>query len=263
MKCDLNCLEELLQMNLPTCDIFYHLGWMGTIGNSRNDTILQNKNIRNALAAVDVAKKLGCHTFIGAGSQAEYGRVEGILTPAMPTHPETGYGIAKLCAGMMTRLKCAQVDMRHIWIRILSVYGPYDGQNTMVMSTIHKLLVNEIPQTTKGEQEWDYLYSSDAGHAFYLAGKYGKNEAVYCLGSGRAKPLIEYINEIKDEINPAADIQVGTIPYYDKQVMYLCADISDLSTDTGFIPEISFKEGIHNTVVWYQKFLLERKHEND
>ena len=32
--------------------------------------------------------------------------------------------------------------------------------------------------------------------------------------------------------------------------MYLCADISKLTKDTGFIPQISFEEGIKETVAW-------------
>ena len=38
----------------------------------------------------------------------------------------------------------------------------------------------------------------------------------------------------------------GKIDYYPNQVMYLCADISDLIEDTGFKPRFSFEEGIKN-----------------
>ena len=78
---------------------------------------LQNKNVEYALDAVEAAKRFGCHTFIGAGSQAEYGRVEGLLKPDTPTFPEMGYGIAKLCAGHMTRKHAYQLGMNHIWVR--------------------------------------------------------------------------------------------------------------------------------------------------
>lgn len=260
VKCDLENLKELSTMELPPCDIFYHLGWAGTIGSGRNDSELQEKNIRFTLDAVDAAYQLGCKRFVGAGSQAEYGRVEGILTPDTPVHPENGYGIAKYCAGMMSRLKCQQLEMEHIWIRVLSIYGPYDGPNTMVMSTIRKFLAEEAAETTKGEQLWDYLFSKDAGKAFYLAGIKGKNGAVYCLGSGKKHPLHEYITEIQKATAPDAEIHFGAVPYAKNQVMHLCADITPLQNDTGFEPETSFEEGIRQTVVWYKKEQLgERK----
>ena len=34
--------------------------------------------------------------------------------------------------------------------------------------------------------------------------------------------------------------------------MYLCADISTLTKDTGFTPEYTFEEGIEETIKWYQ-----------
>lgn len=34
--------------------------------------------------------------------------------------------------------------------------------------------------------------------------------------------------------------------------MHLCADISDLTNDTGFIPQYSFEEGIKETIEWYK-----------
>ena len=73
----------------------------------------------------------------------------------------------------MSRILCEQKQIEHIWTRILSIYGPYDGENTMIMSSIGKLLRGEKPALTKGEQQWDYLYSKDAGYAMYLLGEKG------------------------------------------------------------------------------------------
>lgn len=229
-------------------DIFYHLAWSGTIGTARNDTDLQMKNVSYTLDAVRLAKRFGCHTFIGAGSQAEYGRWEGALNEKTPAFPENGYGIAKLCAGQMSRLLCSQLELRHIWVRILSVYGPCDGKQSMIMSAIRKLIDGERPVFTPGEQKWDYLYAADAAKALFLLGEKGIDRKVYCLGSGEAKPLREYIIQLRDAVNPEAPIGLGDIPYSAGQVMYLCADLEDLQKDTGFTTDYSFERGIRETV---------------
>ena len=52
-------------------DVFYHLAWAGSAGEGRKDGFLQTENIRNTLEALALAKKLGCHTFIFAGSIME------------------------------------------------------------------------------------------------------------------------------------------------------------------------------------------------
>lgn len=233
-------------------DIFYHFAWNGTFGDSRNDMYLQNQNVTYALWAVDAAAELGCDTFIGAGSQAEYGRYEGDLNASIPVFPENGYGMAKLCAGQMTRILCEQKEMRHIWTRILSVYGPYDGSKTLIMGTIGKMLQGERASCTKGEQKWDYLYSKDAAKMMYLLGECGVHGKTYCLGSGVGKPLREYVEMVKTAAAPEAEVGYGDIAYSDKQVMYLCADIRELVMDTGYTPDYTFEKGIRETVTWYK-----------
>lgn len=252
VELDLSELAELPTKAEGLYDVFYHFGWDGTFGNSRNNMHGQLRNIQYSLDAVEIASQMGCKRFIGAGSQAEYGRVEGKLTSQTPAFPENGYGIAKLCAGQMTRILCEQKGMEHIWTRILSVYGPYDGEDTMVMSTIRKLINGEVPSFTKCEQMWDYLYSKDAGKAMYLLGTKGINGKTYCLGSGQAKTLRSYVENIRDAVNPIAELGIGEVPYAVNQVMYLCADISELTGDTGFIPEHGFESGIAETINWYK-----------
>ena len=223
---------------------------MGTTGAARNDMYLQNENVRCALDAADLAARLGCKVFVGAGSQAEYGRVEGKLTAKTPAFPENGYGIAKLCAGQMTRIACAQHGVAHVWARILSVYGPCDNPNSLVMSVIGALLRGERPQCTKGEQMWDYLYAADAARALLAMAKRGADGAVYPLGGGTAKPLKNYILAIRDAVDPALGADLGALAYPDRQVMYLCADLEELTRDTGFVPQVPFERGIRETVEW-------------
>lgn len=244
--CSLSELATVQNDTGKDFDCFYHFAWEGTTGTARNDMYLQNRNVKYALDAVAAAKRFGCHTFIGAGSQAEYGRVEGVLKPDTPTFPEMGYGIGKLCAGQMTREYAHQLGMKHIWTRILSVYGPNDGAQSMVMSTINKLKNGEIPQFTKGEQMWDYLYSGDAAEAFRLLGERGADGKIYVLGSGNAHPLAEYIKDIRNVVNPDAEIDLGAIPYSERQVMHLQADVDELHNDTGWTAHTTFTEGIEN-----------------
>lgn len=243
--------EELL-LKTGGADAFFHLGWSGTFGESRNDMYLQNQNVRYTLDAVQLAGKLGCRVFVGAGSQAEYGRVpEGEkLRADTPAFPENGYGIAKLCAGQMSRIACREQDICHIWMRILSVYGPWDTERTMVMSAINTLLAGGRPVFSKGEQLWDYLYARDAARALWLAAESGTDGRVYPLGSGQVRPLKEYIMLIRDAVEPTAEIGIGELPYQKRQVMYLCADIEQLTEDTGFVPEYTFEEGIRKTAAW-------------
>ena len=239
-----------LQHKICKADAFFHFAWAHTIGPGRNDMSAQIRNIEYTINAVHAAKDLGCKIFLGAGSQAEYGRVSGLLRPDTPTFPETGYGMAKLCAGQMSRVECQNLGIDHVWARILSVYGPHDGPATMISSTIRTLLAEDVPKLTAGEQKWDYLYAEDAALAFWSMARSGHNGAVYPLGSGQALPLREYIVMLRDAIDPSLRLGLGEIPYAPLQVMHLQADISTLQQDTGFAPVTDFAQGIRKTIEW-------------
>lgn len=225
-------------------DVFIHLAWNGTFGDSRNDMQLQSDNIKYSLSAVELAGRLGCKVFVGAGSQAEYGRVNKPLRPDTPTFPENGYGIAKLAAGQMTRIKCEQLGIKHIWTRILSVYGPYDGEYTMVMSTLIKMIKGEETHFTAGEQIWDYLYSEDAADMLLYLAELGKHGTIYCIGSGEARPLKDYITDMYKATGCKARLGFGDIPYNDKQVMCLCVDKNHVLPGK----KTEFSEGIRNCI---------------
>ena len=250
---DLSMLDQLELPDQKPCDVFYHLAWSGTFGADRDNLAMQLKNIEGVWKAVTLARRLGCSTFVGAGSQAEYGRTNDTLRPDTPAFPESGYGMAKLCAGQMSRKACEQQGIRQVWVRILSVYGPYDGAGTMVSVALRRMLQGEECAFTKAEQLWDFLYSADAADALYRIGQHPVHGRVYCLGSGRALPLKEYILKMKELTRCSAAVKFGEIPYSSAQVMHLCADISTLTQDTGFVPATDFETGIQNTIRWMQE----------
>lgn len=252
IECDIDNLLSLKEMMDKEYDTFYHFAWNGTYGDSRDDALLQEKNVRNTLEAVELAHAIGCKVFVGAGSQAEFGFVEGELSDNIPKNPVTGYGIAKYTAGRLSAVMCKRLGMRQSWGRIVSTYGPRDNSYTMVMSSVINMLEGKRMSFTKGDQVWDYVYGGDCSRAFYLIGKYGKHGKAYTIGSGKSRLLREYITAIRDVVNPELEIGLGERDYYPNQVMKLTADISELTEDTGFVPEVEFEEGIRRTMEWYK-----------
>ena len=86
-----------------------------------------------------------------------------------------------------------------------------------------------------------------------MIGEKGKNGSVYCVGSGHSRRLKDYILKIRDIAAPSASPGIGKKPYPAQPVMRLCADISSLTDDTGFIPEYEFSEGISEMVCWIKE----------
>ena len=252
----LDDLENLPSLVGETCDVFFHLAW-GFTGAARNaSTERQAANIAWTLKAVRAAKALGCHRFVGAGSQAEYGPKDlPAIRPDTPAEPNTPYGAAKLSACLLSKMLADEIGIEWVWPRIFSVYGPYDKPSTMIASSISKMLSGEGVHFSPATHRWEYLYSRDAGKAMYLLGEKGKPGKIYCLGSGQSRPLREFIEEMAEALEvPVSGI--GDIPYpMDRPVRNLCADITSLEEDTGFQVETGFPEGIRETAEYIRRRL--------
>ena len=246
INCPMSQYLYLPELINDSCDCFYHFAWTrtSTYQESAEDILIKCQNISGVVSAVEAAIKLGCKKFIWAGSQSEYGIVEGIIKPNTPCYPVRADGIAHYAAGLMGKLLAENNDIAFIWMRIFSAYGKYDRANSLISSTIRKLKNGEHCSFTKSEQLWDYVNSKDMGRAFYLVGKMVNTSKIYCVGSGEEHPLWYYIEMIREIVAPDAVLGIGELPYPDKPIMRLCADIDSLTRDTGWVPQVSFVDGI-------------------
>lgn len=256
VECSVDHLSELPEMIRDTADVFYHIAW-GLTGKNRNrDLIAQSRNITDTVEAVRSAASLGCAKFIGAGSQAEYGNTHlPVIRPDTPVDPTQPYGIAKYAAGKLGKAEASACGLDFIWVRIFSVYGPYEKKTTMISASLQKMLNGESPSFTEATQIWDFLYADDAGEAFYKIGQKVSGHHIYCLGSGEGRTLRDYILEMRDIISPGLALKFGEIPYGPDGPLGICADIKSLSQDTGWNPETSFADGIRKTCSFFRRDL--------
>ena len=258
IPCDMRELKKIEEQITDPIDAFFDLAWAGAIGPGRDDMLLQTTNIRCAIESCYIAKDLNCKVYVGVGSQAEHGRIEGKVTASAPCFPTTGYGMAKLCAGQMTRVICQNLGIRHEWARVLSVFGANDGPLNVITMIIDTLFKGEKPSLTPAEQMWDYIYADDAAEALCCMAESGRDGKIYPIGSGQCRPLRDYFEILRDLINPALPLGFGEKTYPPNQVMHLEADISELITDTGFIPKTSFEKAAQTVIKQYKE---RRSHE--
>lgn len=241
--------QETDVANKELCDIFYHLGWANTGKNRNVSPEAQNINVEYTVNAVDAAAALGCKHFVGAGSQAEYGPKDiEKIGPETSCEPTEFYGVAKLAAKEAAAKEAAAKGIGFSWARIFSTYGPNDKLTTMISENIARMIRGEPTEYTAATQMWDYLYVDDMARAFLLVGTNGKDGKVYCLGSGEGRPLREYIEIMTKAVDPSIEPGIGKKPYPPGKVRNLCADISSLTMDTGFLPNVPFEEGIRYTI---------------
>jgi nucleoside-diphosphate-sugar epimerase len=234
-------------------EVVLPLAWDGVGNTLRNDPRQLRHNPAAALALVDAAASAGARAWIGLGSQAEYGRVEGRVNERHPTNPTSLYGIAKLATGLACGVRCAEQGPRFAWLRLFSTYGPHDNPGWLIPSVATELLAGRVPQLTAGTQRWDYLHVGDVADALLAAAERDTVTGVYNLGSGEPRTVRSIVEAVRDQAAPGQALDFGAVPFRPDQVMHLEADTTRLRHDAGWAPRVSFDAGISETVGWLRE----------
>ena len=246
-----------LEQILEGCgaDAFYHFAWAGSAGPARADTMLQLQNAQWTVDCLRLAKKVGCERFINAGSIMELETIKAAFEPE--NKPGLGYiyGSGKLVAHTMCKSVAADIGIDLVWAMITNAYGVGEKSPRMVNTTIQKCIRGEAPQFTAGTQNYDFVYIDDVARAFRLIGENGKPFCEYLIGSSHAKPLKEFLLEMKEAIAPDLDFIFGDIPFTGINQPLEEFDCSKTEKDTGFKAEISFAEGCRRTRDWWLEIL--------
>lgn len=242
---------EELKSKLPCgYDTFIHFAWAGSAGSARVDYNLQMKNALMTVECLKVAKEIGCTRFVCAGSIMEYEVEAAIHTQG--SHPGMGYiyGMGKHIAHCMCKSVAANIGIELVWPMITNAYGVGELSPRFVNTTLRKIINGEPLQFTAATQNYDFVYVSDVAKAFYLIAKNGKPFCEYMIGSGRARPLKEFILEMQQTLAPEATPVFGDIPFTGTNMPLSTFDVSETEKDTGFKAEIGFAEGTRMTMEW-------------
>lgn len=250
-----NAKELLERFTDRDCDTFYHFAWAGSAGPARADTELQLKNAQWTVDCLRMAKELGCTRFVNAGSIMELETMKAVFNAGNKPGMGYIYGSGKLVAHTMCKSVAADIGIDLLWAMITNAYGVGERSPRMVNTTIEKCIRGEAPRFTAGTQNYDFVYIDDVARAFRLIGENGKPFNEYLIGSSNAKPLKEFLLEMKDAIAPDLDFIFGDIPFTGINQPLEDFDCSLTERDTGFRAQVSFAEGCRRTRDWWQQIL--------
>lgn len=251
----INSAYELMS-EFSDIDVFYHLAWGGVSTENKNDIQLQLSNIKMATDALELCNKLGCRQFVVAGTVAEYVFTNDIIDMNAQQTPNDMYGAAKVSAHYFVDVYARSLGQSYIWAVLPSTFGERRSDNNIITYTINSLLKGESPKYGNLLQMWDFLYVKEVAKALVAIGEKGKSGKIYGIGSGKFRLLRDYVTSIRDIINPDIELQIGAIPELSEQTFSSCANIYNLVKDTGYMPGISFEEGIERTIPYYKERLL-------
>lgn len=235
-------VAEVLHSFRPKC--CFHLAWSGVAGKDRNELFQINDNLQPSLTLIDEAGKAGCETFVGLGSQAEYGPLNYKANELSPVMPSTLYGKTKWAVAQLGESISESYGMRFVWGRLFSSYGPGDNSEWLIPYLMRTLLAGQSPSLTPCEQIWDFIHVADVASALRALAMEPAAHGMFNIGGGNARPLREIVETIRDLIDPALPLGFGDVAYRPDQVMHLEADIEKITNVTGWSPQVDLKTGL-------------------
>ena len=250
VECDLKDLRNLPAMlEERDFDVWYQFAWDGLFGEELTDYHKQAANIVYMMNAITAAAFTRCRKFVGAGSVSQYE----LFMPADKNQEgdkHRVYKAAKMSCQYLGAGAAASQNIEFIWPIITNIYGAGEKSTRLINSMIRKLQNKEHQALSRGDQFYDFIYITDAAKAFRLIGEHGRENRNYIIAQGMAGPLRDFLNVVKDVVDPKAELGFGELAFNGYYLPKECYDITQLAEDTGFVPEITFEEGIRLTSDW-------------
>ena len=244
---DLNNLTDVLNYKIENIECFFHLGWDGIGVKGRNDINIQKKNIEYTLNSIRIASELNCKCFIQAGSQAEYGHVDGIITEETICNPEIEYGKAKLETYYSGKSLCEKLGMKFLHLRIFSIYGENDHEWTLISTVVRNLIENKDVHLSTCNQYWNFLYIKDAVQEIIGLSEFAITEIlfkseIYNIASDETYLLKKYIDEIHEIIGGTGKLLYGDID--SSKLISIQPKVLKMKNTIGYDKQYSFRMGI-------------------
>lgn len=248
VDCSNKSIDELRHsLNEKHYDCFFHLAWKATSGPKRADYIVQLDNAKMVCDYVLLSKEISCNRFIYASSINEMETYEYLQSDDIEPSGGYIYGTGKLAGHLMGEVVAHQNEIDFIPVIITNIYGAGENSARLINTSIRNLLNKEHCSFTEGFQTYDFIYISDAINSMVEIALKGKAFNRYYIGSGEPKPLREFLLEMKDTVDPTAELGLGDIPFKGISLNYDQFKLKKVFEDTGYENKISFKEGIRLT----------------
>ena len=228
-------------------ECFFHLAWVGTSGPARADYNVQLNNVKLACDYIKLCSEIGCKRIVYASSINEMETYEYLQSDDIEPTGGYIYGTGKLAAHLMGETVAKLNGIEFIPVIITNIYGVGEKSARMIYTAINKLVHKEHCSFTEGYQTYDFIYITDAINSIIAVAEKGKAFNRYYIGSGAPKPLREFLLQMRDIVDPEAEIGLGDIPFKGVNISYDQFDLKKVERDTGYRNEISFAQGIRMT----------------
>jgi dTDP-glucose 4,6-dehydratase len=253
----------------------FHLGAQAHVGESWHrpyETLMANTvGTLNLLQSI-VDHGLELEKFDTAGTSEEYGNVREavahqhdfdddgglILHERSPINPKSIYATSKVAADFLTMNYHDAFGVPGVVTRMFNNYGPRQNPRYVTGTIITQALSRDTVELGQLEPMRDFCYCTDGVRGHLTVAAKGIPGDLYVYGQGRNISMREWVELIlgvgreegywaeREVVTTAERFRPGA-----SEVMALRVGYEKLHRETGWVPRVSWEEGISRTIAWY------------
>jgi Nucleoside-diphosphate-sugar epimerases len=246
----------LLEKTFSDADGIFHEAAVTSVQESVKDPFTtHNVNSTGTLNVLIAARNQGIKKVVFASSAAIYGdnpvlpKKEG-MSPA----PLSPYAISKITGEYYCNVFSSLYRLPTVCLRYFNVYGdrqdPLSEYAAVIPRFISRLLNKESPLIFgDGEQTRDFIFIDDVVQANILSMD-SRAEGIFNIAGGERISLNVLATHLCELTGSSLAPQY--LPQRQGDIIHSVADISRARSELKFTPQVSIKEGLQKTLVWYR-----------
>lgn len=237
-------------------DLVFHLAAESHVDRSLHDPLaFVTTNVVGTQVLLQAARATGVGRFVHVSTDEVYGSLgpTGFFTEHSPIRPSSAYSASKASSDLLALAEFHTHHLPVVVTRCTNNYGPYQFPEKLIPLFVTNALTDQpLPLYGDGRHVRSWLHVRDHCKGLLMVAEKGRLGEVYNIGSGSegerenrevTAEILKLLAKPATLIRPVADR-----PGHDRRY---AIDPVKLREEFGWVPEISFAEGLRETVKWY------------
>ncbi len=219
-----------------------------------------DNNIQGTRILLDLAYTYNVDRFIQISTDEVYGDLrdgDPLFTEETPLNPNNPYSVSKASADMLVKSYVRSYGVNAIITRCSNNYGKNQNYEKLIPLMIKNAVKDQmLPVYGDGKNIRDWINVKDHCKGIEMALQSGRVGQVYNFGGGNEVRNIDLVNKILETLGKPKSL----ISYVQDRAGHdyrYGVDYSKSYKELGWQPEVSFSEGIEETINYYKEYYSE------
>src|SRR4051812_16329673 len=245
---------ERVHTAMRGCEYVLHQAALPSVPRSVQDPLMTNVvNVTGTLNVLLAARDSGVRRVVFASSSSVYG--PGLELPKredLTPRPVSPYAVSKLAGESYCRAFSSVYGLETLALRYFNVFGPRQDPNSQYSAVIPRFIDRArqgLPVTVFGDgtQSRDFSYVDNVVEGNLRAmGAERADGQVINVACGERITLLDVVEELQEILGHEIGVRheerrLGDVPHS-------VADVSRAAAEIGYVPQVSFRDGLRRLV---------------